>query len=115
MTTHASTSFSWFLLQVRAGIRYALYFMVIGFIMGMIYGLFGGVYIVPGLFAVALIGIFCVMNFVVALLAAIVNLILALIKKSNRRVFRYFGLSLGFVVVFLLFFYAIHIFQIEVF
>jgi hypothetical protein len=109
------TGFFLFLHQVRSGIRYALYFAAIGFIMGIVYGLLAGLVFVPALFLVGVVGIFCILNFIVSLLAVLFNLLFAIFRKSSKQVFRYFGLSLGFAVVFLLYFYLIHLFKIEVF
>lgn len=112
---NTATGFPWFLFQVKSGIRYALYFVVIGFAMGMIYGAFGGMLWVPAAFSVGVIGVFCVLNFIVALLALLVNGVLAIFRRSSKAVFRYFGLSFGFVLVFLIYFYLIHIFKLEIF
>jgi hypothetical protein len=114
MTTDVQPS-PWFGTQVKAGARYALYFLVISFLMGVIYGAFGGLFFGAGLFAASMVGIFCILNFPVSLLAVLVNLLLAIFKKSSRSVYRYFGLSLGFAVVWLLYFYVLHLSHIEVF
>ncbi|GAB3793816.1 hypothetical protein GCM10028819_06080 [Spirosoma humi] len=113
--TLTPTPFMWFTAQVKAGIRYALFFLIIAFAMGVLFGLFGGLLFQPGLFATSLVGIFCLMNFPFALLAALINLILAAFKRSLQPVYRYFGLSLGFAVVYLLYFYVLHLAHIEVF
>ncbi|WP_234736657.1 hypothetical protein [Tellurirhabdus bombi] len=109
------TSLSWFAFQVKSGIRYALYFMAVGFVMGAIYGVFGGLIFEPALFATSLIGVFCIVNFLVAIPAVTLNLVLAVFKKSSRPIYRYFGLSLGFAIVYLLFFYGLHLAKINVF
>lgn len=105
----------WFTSQVKLGIRYGLYFLAVGFGMGAIYGLFGGLFLQPALFATSLIGIFCLMNFPASVVAILVNLLLALFKKSSRPVYRYFGLSLGFALVYLLFFYVLHVSHVSIF
>lgn len=114
MNTDISNS-PWFLVQFRSGLKYALYFMVISFVMGTIYGVFGGLFIEPALFATSLVGMFCILNFIFAILAAIVNSLLFIFRKGNKSVYRYFGLSLGFALVFLSYFYLLHLFKIEVF
>lgn len=105
----------WFAVQIKAGIRYALYFLGIGFMMGAIYGAFGGLVFQPALFASSLIGIFCLMNFPISVLALLVNLLMAIFSKSSRPIYRYAGLSLGFALVYLLYFYALHLAHINIF
>lgn len=107
--------FPWFTTQVKLGIRYALYFLGIGFMMGAVYGVFGGLVFQPALFASSLIGIFCLMNFPISVLAMLVNLLLAMFRKSSRPIYRYAGLSLGFALVFLLYFYILHLVHINIF
>lgn len=114
-TPDEQISFSWFTAHVKSGVRYALYFLGIAFVMGLVYGVFGGLVLEPGLFATSLVGIFCIINFPVSILAVLVNLVLALFKKSSPPVYRYFGLSLGFAIVYLAYFYAMHIVHVNVF
>jgi hypothetical protein len=107
--------FPWFTGQIKLGIYYALYFLGIGLIMGAVFGLFGGLVLQPALFAASLIGIFCLMNFPASIIAVLVNLILAIFKKSSRPIYRYFGLSLGFALVYITYFYLLHLLHINVF
>lgn len=108
-------SFRWFLSQVVRGMRYALFFMVIGFFMGALYGVFAGLIMVPGMFAVSIIGLFCILNFLVALPVLTGNLLFLIFKRASQPVFLYTGLSTGFAVVFFAFFYIIHLLDLSIF
>lgn len=109
------SGFRWFLFQVRSGASYALCFIVIAFFMGVIYGAFGGLTLEPALFSVSLVGIFCVLNFTVSVIAALVSAPLLMLRKNVTPLFRYFGLSLGFAVVYLTYFYFMHLLKLEIF
>ena len=115
MNSTISNKSPWFFIQFKSGLRYALYFMAISFVMGSIYGVFGGLLIEPALFTTSLVGMFCILNFIFAIIAAFINSIFFIFKKGIKSVFRYFGLSLGFALVFISYFYFLHLFKIEVF
>lgn len=86
----------------KKGIRYALLLLLAAFIAGALYGMVSGIIIQPALFSALYTGICVTVNFIIALLALLVNLIfLAPFKLSKRNVFKYFSLSLAFVLVFL--------------
>jgi len=86
----------------KKGIRYALLLLVAAFVAGALYGLISGIIIQPALFAVLYTGICIIVNFIIALLVFIVNLLFfAPFKRSKRNTFKYFSLSLAFVLVFL--------------
>lgn len=111
----ARSGVPWFLFQVRSGASYALYFMVIAFFMGAIYGAFGGLTLEPAFFSVSLVGIFCVLNFIVSVIATLLGAPLLMLRKDVTPLFRYFSLSLGFAVVYLTYFYLLHLLKLEVF
>jgi uncharacterized iron-regulated membrane protein len=86
----------------KKGIRYALLLLVAAFISGALYGLLSGVIIQPALFCVLYTGICIVVNFIIALLVFMANLVfLAPFKRSKRNVFKYFSFSLALTLVFL--------------
>lgn len=90
-----------FLANFKAGFRYALWFVLVGLVMGALYGLLSGVIIQPAVFAVTYTTFFVVMNFVVALLVYVINvLFLSPFRKGSRAIVRYFAISLAFVLVF---------------
>lgn len=84
------------------GIKYALMLLASSLVAGALYGLFSGVIIQPALFAALYTGISVCINFIVALLAGLVTLLLlAPFKRGRRTMWRYFLLSLAFLLVFL--------------
>lgn len=84
------------------GFKYALMFLIVAFAAGALYGIISGIVIEPALFAVLYTGISICINFIVALIAVVVNLIcLAPFKRSEKSVFKYFTLSFSFLLVFL--------------
>lgn len=86
----------------RKGAWYAVLLLVAAFVSGALYGLISGIIIQPALFAVLYTGICIIVNFIVALLTFIVNLLfLAPFRRSKRNIFKYFSLSLAFALVFL--------------
>lgn len=86
----------------RKGAWYAVLLLVAAFVSGALYGLVSGIIIQPALFAVLYTGICVIVNFIIALLVFIVNLLfLAPFKRSKRNTFKYFSLSLALVLVFL--------------
>ncbi|MEM6806744.1 MAG: hypothetical protein AAF696_35410 [Bacteroidota bacterium] len=102
-------------IPILAGIKYALIFAGIAALMGVIYGAISGIVFVPALFSVTMVGIFATLNFIVALFVFLINLILMIFKKHSAQINRYFGLSLGFIIIYLSFFLLLKVFGIEVF
>lgn len=98
-----------------AGLKYALLFMGVSAIMGMIYGLFGLTIISPMFFAVALVAIFVILNFPFALIAFVLNIFPSFFKQGSRAVYRYFAYSFAFLIVFMLYFTAIKFSGVEPF
>jgi len=88
--------------NMKQGFRYALYVFLISMIMGALYGLVSGIIIQPALFTIAFSTVFVAINFAVALLVILFNIIfLAPFGKGKLILIRYFGLSLSFVIVYL--------------
>lgn len=104
-----------FIQEMKRGFKYAGMFMVVVGAMGMIYGLFGGLFITPMMFAMTLLGIFVVLNFPIALILGVINLFPSLFRRGSKRLQRYFALSLSFTLVFLAFFAVLKFANIEVF
>ena len=94
----------YFTIQFLAGLRYAALFLLISALMGMLYGIFGGLLVSAAIIGVTMTGIFVVLNFPVAVLFFIGGIFPVLFGGSNRAGFRYFALSLAFLLVFMLFF-----------
>jgi len=86
----------------KKGIRYALLLLAAAFAAGALYGLISEIIIQPALFSVLYTGICIIVNFIIALLVFIINLLFfAPFKRSKRNTFKYFSVSLAFVLVFL--------------
>ncbi|QXV63950.1 PepSY domain-containing protein [Mucilaginibacter sp. 21P] len=93
----------------RSGTRYALWTALMSFLSGAFYGLLSGVVIEPAALAVYMTFGIVIMNFVFALIAFIASwvfktMVLFKRKVSIRGTIRYFGLSLSFLLVFLVLF-----------
>lgn len=98
----AVTTSKSFMVTLRAGFRYALWFVLISAVMGVLYGLFSGIVLQPAVFAIVYTAVFVLLNFVVALPVWCFNLIFLMpFGKGSRGIQRYFALSLSFAVVFL--------------
>ncbi|RXK86612.1 PepSY-associated TM helix domain-containing protein [Filimonas effusa] len=96
-----SAAWQCFYSNLKAGFKYAVWFVVIGFVMGALYGLFSGVIIQPAIFAVTFTTFIVIMNFAVALPVYAINVvILSPFKKGSRSVVRYFAISLAFLLVY---------------
>ena len=96
-----STAWQCFYTNLKAGFRYALWFVVVGFVMGALYGLFSGVIIQPAVFAVTFTTFVVVMNFVVALLVYAINVVIfSPFRRGSSAIVRYFAISLAFLLVF---------------
>jgi len=95
--------FSYFSAQLKKGFVYALWLALIAAVMGILYGLISGIVLQPAVFTIAFCCTLVVINFVVALLCFLFNLLfLAPFKKGSRRLVRYFALSFSFFAVFVL-------------
>ncbi|GAA4822548.1 hypothetical protein [Algivirga pacifica] len=102
------------IIQFGKSLRYAFYFLVVSGVMGLIYGAFGLTWN-PLFVMIAIVGIFVVINFMIATLLVIPNGLLSLFGKGNAVLFRYFRHSLAFVMVFLAYFLFLKIFELKVF
>lgn len=93
---------NYFLQQMKNGFKYALWTLLITALMGVLYGIVSGIVMPPAIFGVAFTTVLAVINFAIAFLCFLFNIIfLAPFKKGSRMLVRYFSLSLGFCVVFL--------------
>jgi uncharacterized iron-regulated membrane protein len=94
------TTFFW--VSAKKGMVYALWFVLAGAVLGALYGAVSGIILQPAVFTIAFCTTLVAANFVIALLTFIVNgIFLAPFKKGSRAVVKYFSLSLGFFVVFM--------------
>ena len=89
---------------LKLGFKYALLFILVAFVMGIIYGALGGVFLAPAFAFVSLVGVFVILNFPIAAIALLINILLHPFKKSSLRTYRYFTFSFCFLVVFGFFF-----------
>lgn len=89
---------------IRRGLKYAVILMIVSAIMGLIYGLLGGLFFRSALVAVTFVGIFAVANLALSALTWIPLLLFTVLKKSTRILETYAGISLGFVIIYLPFF-----------
>ncbi|MGQ7854624.1 PepSY-associated TM helix domain-containing protein [Pedobacter sp. WC2501] len=93
---------SYFLIQFKSGLKYAMIILLISFIMGALYGLPSGIIIQPAIFVVAFSCVMVCLNFICALLSEIFNIVFLLpFKKGSHKVTRYFALSTAFLVCYL--------------
>lgn len=83
--------------------------------MGAIFGLFGAAPVVVALFSVSITGVFVILNFLLAFLLWIPNLLLHLFRRSSAGLHRYFGLSFGFLLVYGGYFFLLKVSGIAVF
>ena len=104
MMTSIQLSWAYFWRHFTKGCKYALYFMAVAAVMGFIFGAFGGVWLAPAFVAISYVGIFVVLNFSIALILALINLLPTLFNKGSKRLMRYFTYSLAFLMVFLAYF-----------
>ncbi|MFT3824885.1 MAG: PepSY-associated TM helix domain-containing protein [Chitinophagaceae bacterium] len=95
-------AFRYFFTNLQKGFKYALYTLGVTAVMGMLYGLFSGIVIEPAIFGIVFTTYLVIMNFIIALIVFLFNLIFLLpFKKGSRGVLRYFGLSLAFLLIYL--------------
>ncbi|WP_346318039.1 PepSY-associated TM helix domain-containing protein [Chitinophaga sp. YIM B06452] len=86
----------------KKGLKYAALLLVCSLLAGALYGLISGIVVQPALFSVLYTGISICVNFIIALLACIICLLLlGPFRRYPKRVHRYFALSLAFLLVFL--------------
>lgn len=110
--TERPTLRSVFLGSIASGTRYSLWTALFSFLSGALYGILSGVVIEPAVLAVYMTFGIVIINFVIAMIALIASWLFRTIllfkrKVSIRGTVRYFGLSLTFLVVFLIFFLVI--------
>lgn len=97
--TDNKKSFSY---HFKKGIKYALLLLVCSFLAGTLYGMISGVVIQPALFAVLYTGISIFVNFIIATLVFIFNLLFFMpFKRSKKSIIKYFTLSFAFLIIFL--------------
>lgn len=91
------------LTHLKKGFQYAWWFVLIGAVMGALYGMFSGILIQPAVFVILFATVFVVLNFIVALISLLFYLLfMAPFKVKGRPVWKYFAFSLSFLGVFLL-------------
>lgn len=110
-----TTAFSYFKTNLRLGLWYALWLVLVGAACGAAYGILAGIVIEPAVFCVLFCGVIAIMNLFVAILVFGVNLLLRLLGKGNRRVIRYFALSLSIGFTYLLVFYLVYLSGLNIF
>jgi hypothetical protein len=97
------------------GIRYAFLFIMLGAVMGAIFGIWSGIVYGPAVFAVSLTGLFVVLNFPISLLLFLLNLLPQLAKKGSSQLNRYFIYSSAFLLVYMLFFFLFKLLDLRPF
>lgn len=100
---------------IKQGFIYALYVYLGAIIMGAIYGMFGLIFIGPSIFAASLVGIVVILNFPIAFVIWVINVILHMFTKHSNVVYRYFKYSFAFFVLFMVHFSIIKFFDVKVF
>lgn len=96
---------NYFVYQLKYGFRYALYTIPIAFCCGALYGLIAGIILPPAVFAIIYMALLTVGNFIIALIVLIFQVIFLLpFKRSYRPIWKYFGISLSFLIVYVLMF-----------
>ena len=104
-----------FKLNFILGFKYALLFLLISAVMGLIYGAFGGRLISPMFVGITYVGIFVILNFFVALILGVVNLIPSAFGKGSTQLSKYFTMSFSFFIVFFSFFLLLKLSGLQVF
>lgn len=86
----------------KKGLQYGAYLLGASALCGVLYGLVCGTVKAPAVYMVYYVGIAVLVNFLVALLVLIFQTVFLLpFGKSYRRVYKYFFLALGILVLFL--------------
>lgn len=89
--------------QIKKGFVYALWILPITFFSGGLYGLLVGIVWQPACFAVIFCSFLATINFIVALIVLIFNLLfLVPFKKGKRYILKYFAWSLGIFIIYLI-------------
>ncbi|UBM60423.1 hypothetical protein LAG90_07165 [Marinilongibacter aquaticus] len=86
------------------GLKYGTAFLCIAFLFGAIYGLLVAEPFRPAFAMASFIGIFVLLNFLFSLLYGLVKTFVRLFRGQSLHGFRYLGISLGFALVFFLYF-----------
>ncbi len=101
---------------LKKGLKYAFMTLAAAFVSGILYGLISGVVWQPALFGVVYIGITVLLNFFVAVIALIFNMLFIFpFRKTYKTVYKFFLLSVVFAVVFLPFCLAISLLSKNIF
>lgn len=95
--------FQYFFYQLEAGFRYAAWMLLIIGVMGILYGMFSGIIWQPAVFGIAFTTVLILINFIIASAGLLFNIVfLATFKKGKRILVKYFSISLGFCITFLI-------------
>jgi hypothetical protein len=94
-------TFPYFGSQLKKGLVYAGWFILVSMVMGALYGAISGRPLQPAVFSVAFTTTLVVLNFAVALVSMVIQLLLSIFRKSSRAISRYFAWSLAFALAFL--------------
>ncbi|GAB3008322.1 hypothetical protein GCM10027051_05680 [Niabella terrae] len=92
---------SFFKCEFRKGLKYGGILLLCCFLSGALYGLISGIWLEPAVFSVLYCGICILINFIIALLAMVINLLFFVPFESGRILFRYAAYSLALALVFL--------------
>lgn len=88
--------------NLKLGFKYALWLAFLSAVGGAIYGLISGIVIPPAAYAIIFAVPIVLVNFIVALVANVLHLLIALpFKKKWRILYRYFAISSAFFVVYM--------------
>lgn len=99
--THCTKPGIWlyFYKQFKGGLKYAIITLIVGFVMGLLYGLPSGLVLQPAVFVVAFATVMVALNFICASLGQLFNLLFLMpFKRGSYPLMRYFALSAAFVI-----------------
>lgn len=102
----------YFLSQLQKGFRYALWGLPLTFFSGALYGLLAGAVWQPACLAVVFCGCLSIINFMMALMAFLFNvLFLVPFKKGKHSILRYFAWSAAFGLIYFMvcFLYSVYL------
>ncbi|MFT4153453.1 PepSY-associated TM helix domain-containing protein [Parafilimonas sp.] len=92
---------AFFAKQLKQSFKYAVWILLICAVMGALYGVVSGIVIQPAVFTIAYTAVLIIINFLIAMLCMLFNIIfLGPFKKGSRMLVKYFALSSGFFIVF---------------
>lgn len=95
------TAAQYFLHFIKYGLKYALIVLTVSFCCGTIYGAVGGNALPAACYVVLYLAMAVVINFIVAAIVEVFQLVvLVSFGKAQRRINKYFAISLGFLLVF---------------